>query len=80
MSAPPILTIAAIVSLAVACLAGEAAAQAPARIATDCDRACLDALVRDYLAAVVAHDPSRLPLSADVKYTENEQALDVGDG
>ena len=74
------LAIAAIASLAVACLAGEAAAQAPARVATDCDRACLDALVRDYLAAVIAHDPSRLPLSADVKYTENEQTLDVGDG
>lgn len=33
-----------------------------------------------YLAAVVAHDPKRLPLSADVKYTENDQAMDVGDG
>ena len=36
--------------------------------------------MRDYLAAVVVHDPSRLPLAADVKYTENEQLLDVGDG
>jgi len=33
-----------------------------------------------YLAAVVAHDPKRVPLSADVKYTENNQALSVGDG
>ena len=33
-----------------------------------------------YLAAVVAHDPKRVPLSADVKYTENNQVMDVGDG
>ena len=58
----------------------DAAAQAPSRVETNCNRACLEALVRDYLAAVLAHDPSRLPLSADVRYTENEQPLAVGDG
>jgi hypothetical protein len=69
------------VMLAGATLAcGGASAQAPAQIPARCDRACLEALVRDYLLAVVAHDPSRLPLSADVNYTENEQRLDVGDG
>jgi hypothetical protein len=57
-----------------------ARAQTPARIATTCDRACLEGVVRDYLAAVVAHDPSRLPLSADVRYTENEQPVPVGEG
>jgi hypothetical protein len=45
-----------------------------------CDRACLEKVVDDYLAAVVAHDPKRVPLSADVKYTENNQILSVGDG
>jgi len=45
-----------------------------------CNRACLEDLVNQYLAAVVAHDPKRLPLSADVKYTEDDQVLDVGDG
>ena len=50
------------------------------RIPADCNRACLEALVNQYLDAVVAHDPKRLPLSADVKYTENEQVMDVGDG
>ena len=50
------------------------------RIPADCNRACLEALVNQYLDAVVAHDPKRLPLSPDVKYTENEQLLDVGDG
>ena len=52
----------------------------PQRVPVDCNRACLESLVDRYLAAVVAHDPKRLPLSADVKYTENDQVLDVGDG
>ena len=41
----------------------------------DCNRACLEGLMEQYLAAVVARDPKRLPLSADVTYTEQE-----GDG
>jgi hypothetical protein len=45
-----------------------------------CDRACLEKVMDDYLAAVVAHDPKRLPLSADVMYTENSQVVDIGDG
>ena len=50
------------------------------RIPVDCNRACLENLVDQYLVAVVAHNPKTLPLAADVKYTENDQALDVGDG
>lgn len=67
-------------------LAGPAAAQQSSargssdRVPADCNRACLEGLVDQYLAAVIAHDPSRLPLSADVMYTENKQALPVGDG
>lgn len=45
-----------------------------------CDRACLERVVDQYLEAVVAHDPTRLPLSADVKYTENSQVVSLGDG
>ena len=37
-------------------------------------------VIDQYLAAVVAHDPKRVPLSADVKYTENNQVIEVGDG
>ena len=59
-------------------LSTSAAAQAP--IAARCERACLERLVEDYLAAVVAHDPKRLPLSTDVRYTENEQRVAVGEG
>jgi len=46
----------------------------------DCDRACLNGFVDELLAAMVAHDPSRLPLSREVKYTENGQLLKLGDG
>jgi hypothetical protein len=45
-----------------------------------CDRACLEKVVDQYLAALVAHDPSRVPLSKDVKYTENAQVIAIGDG
>ena len=46
----------------------------------DCDRACLNAFTDEVLAALVAHDPSRLPLSRQVKYTENGQQLQLGEG
>jgi hypothetical protein len=45
-----------------------------------CNRACLEGLIDQYLNAVVAHDPSRLPLSEDVMYTEHYQVLQLGDG
>jgi len=48
--------------------------------AQDCDRACLEGLLDTYVAAVVAHEPQRLPLAADVKFTENGQRLGLGDG
>jgi len=49
-------------------------------IPIDCNRACLEGLADQYLAALVAHDPKRLPLASDVKYTEQDQAMDLGDG
>ena len=49
-------------------------------IPLNCDRACLEGVMNQYLAAVVAHDPKRLPFSEDVMYTENDQVLKVGDG
>jgi hypothetical protein len=45
-----------------------------------CDRACLTGLLDRYLDALVAQDPSRLPLARTVKFTENGQRLDLGDG
>jgi len=49
-------------------------------IPLNCDRACLEGVMNQYIAALAAHDPKRLPLSADVMYTENAQQLDIGDG
>jgi hypothetical protein len=49
-------------------------------IPLNCNRTCLEGLIDQYLAAVVAHDPKRLPLSEDAIYTENNQVLKVGDG
>jgi hypothetical protein len=51
-----------------------------AAAAEPCDRACLEGFVNQYLAAVVAHDPSRLPLTRNARYTENGVTLKLGDG
>lgn len=58
-----------------------AAAAPPAPAASsDCDRACLNGFVDQYMAAVVAHDPSKLPTSANVRYTENNVEMKLGEG
>src|SRR5689334_16875271 len=44
-----------------------------------CDRACLEGYVDKYLDAVITHNPKLLPLSRNVKFTENGVQLDVGD-
>jgi hypothetical protein len=49
-------------------------------IPLNCNRACLENVVEQYLTALVAHDPKRLPLSRDVKFTENAQLMELGDG
>ena len=41
-------------------------ATAPAQ-AADCDRACLSGLLTQYVDALVAHDPSRLPVAGEVQ-------------
>jgi len=51
-----------------------------APVKTSCDRACLNGIVDQYLAAVVAHDPSKAPLAPNVKFTEDGVQLKPGDG
>jgi hypothetical protein len=52
----------------------------PVRAATDsCDRSCLIGFVDQYLQALVAHDPGRLPVTKDVRFTENTEQLNLGD-
>jgi hypothetical protein len=45
-----------------------------------CDRTCLKALVDSYLAALVAHDPSQVPLAPNLEFVENTVPLRAGDG
>src|SRR5579871_3497893 len=47
---------------------------------TTCDRACLENFVDQYMDALIAHNPKKLPLSARVKNTEDGVRLDPGDG
>ena len=44
-----------------------------------CDRACLRGFMDGYLEALVARDPSRLPVSKDVRYTENTVEIKLGE-
>jgi hypothetical protein len=50
------------------------------RVNIPCDRECLAGFMNRYLKALVARDPSRLPLAPGVKYTENGVRLSPGQG
>lgn len=56
------------------------AAFSPVVFAQDCDRACLEGWVDTYLDAVADNNPSAVPMTADVRFTENGQQLEIGDG
>jgi hypothetical protein len=45
-----------------------------------CDRACLKGFVDGYFDALAKRDPSRLPVAAAFKYTENGRVLELGEG
>ena len=47
---------------------------------TALDRAALLKLADTYLAAVVAHDPSKVPFASDAKAVENITRIEVGEG
>lgn len=49
-------------------------------IGEDCDRECLAGMITQYVDALVAHDPSRLPLADNVRFTEDANALKLGEG
>lgn len=57
-----------------------AAPAARAAAASGCDRACLNGFADKFMAALVAHDPSKLPHSTNVRYSENNVMLHLGDG
>jgi hypothetical protein len=45
-----------------------------------CDRACLEGMVERYFDAVIANNPSAVPLSPNTRFTEDGQRLLIGDG
>jgi hypothetical protein len=47
--------------------------------ATACDRACLSGAITQYMDALLQHDPSKLPLAANVKFTENQKIMPIAD-
>jgi hypothetical protein len=44
-----------------------------------CDRACLSGVITTYLEALKAHDAGRLPVTRDVRFTENGAAIPLGE-
>jgi hypothetical protein len=58
---------------------GPAAGSGPAA-PVRCPRACMEGLLDQYLAALVKHDPSGLPLSKGARFTENTAELKPGEG
>jgi hypothetical protein len=57
-------------------LAATGASAAP----PSCDRECLAGALNSYLQALISHDPARMPVTRNVKYTENGVRLNLGDG
>jgi len=49
-------------------------------MAADCDRECLRGFITQYLDALIAHNPSALPLADKVRFTEDSVEMHLGDG
>jgi hypothetical protein len=64
-----------LVSIFAAGIAGVRAQQA-----SPCDRKCLEGIADQYLAAMVAHDPSRAPFAKTLIFTENTIQLPPTEG
>lgn len=45
-----------------------------------CDRECLIDIADRYLTAMVAHEPEAAPLASDIRFTENTEPMNVGEG
>jgi hypothetical protein len=74
----PTTTTRTTLALAVASLG--ALSLAPQANAQTCDRACLIKITDQYLAAVVAHDPSKAPLAPGAAFVENVKPMKPGEG
>lgn len=74
------LAVATFVSLLFAQGPPPAAGKGKDKGAEPCERTCLEGFVNEYLDALIAHNIFGLPLASRVKFTENAQPLDLGDG
>lgn len=63
-------------AVAILCFSLNAGAVTP----VECDRDCLTGFMNTYLKALLAHDSSKLPVTKNVKYTENGVRLNLTDG
>jgi hypothetical protein len=45
-----------------------------------CNRECLAGIMSSYLQALVSHDPAKMAVARNLKYTENGVRLNLGDG
>jgi len=71
--------------LLVTLMLGAVAALCPARghaqTPINCKtRSCYEQLADDYVAALVAHDPSRIAFAADARFVENVKGMKIGNG
>ena len=59
----------------------QSGAPLPPNVGTgDCDRGCLQGLAEQFIAAVMAHDVSKVPLAKGARYSENSVPLPIPDG
>ena len=73
--------VAAALALAALVCGGTAAAQAKLwGKPGPCDRDCLIATTKTYLAALVAHDPAKGQLAPNLRFTENSEPKKAGEG
>jgi len=69
------------VALSATCLSPQAMAQdASGETAPSCDRACLTSLMDGYIEALSAADPTGLPVTANLKVTEDSREIALGEG
>ncbi len=73
------------VSLLVASFAAGAQPQTAATTpaahnSSECDHECLVGFTNRYMDALLHKDPSRIPLARDVKFTENDVLMPIGEG
>ncbi len=61
-------------------LSSVAGMQGAALAAASCDRTCLKGMVDSYLAALVAHDPTKVPIAPHAKFVENTVPRKTGEG